>query len=74
MVDPNAFSYGVSGIITGAKPAAVITDANGNQRLIAEGGAIDGDSSIVSISRGKVVVRHKNKNITLTVGGASHEN
>lgn len=73
MADPNAFGYGVSGVITGAQPAAVFTDASGAQRLISEGGAIDGDSRVISISRGKVVVRHKNKTLTLTVGGSSYE-
>ncbi len=73
MVDPTAFGYGVSGVITGAQPAAVFTDANGAQRLISEGGAIDGDSRVISISRGKVVVRHKNKTLTLTVGGSTNE-
>lgn len=71
MPDADAFGYGVSGVITGAKPAAVMVGPNGNQLLVTEGGAIDGDSRIVSISRGKVVVRHKNKNITLSVGGSS---
>lgn len=73
MADPNAFGYGVSGVITGAQPAAVFTDASGAQRLICEGGAIDGDSRVISISRGKVVVRHKNKTLTLSVGGSTNE-
>lgn len=71
LVDPNAFTYTVSGVIIGRRPAAVFTDANGNQRLVPAGSSIDGDSQLVGIDNGKVVIRHKNKTITLTVGGHS---
>lgn len=69
MADPNAFGYAVSGVIVGHRPAAVFTDASGNQRLIPVGGSIDGDSRVVGISRGKVTIRHRDKTITMTVGG-----
>lgn len=71
LVDPNAFTYTVSGVIVGRRPAAVFTDADGNQRLVAAGSSIDGDSQLVGVENGKVVIRHKNKTITLTVGGHS---
>lgn len=67
------FGYGVSGVITGARPAAVITDGSGNQRLIAVGGQIDGDSRIVAIERGKVTIRFRNRTLTLHVGGTSND-
>ena len=73
MPEIDTFSYSVSGVITGARPAAVVTDSSGNQRLVPLGGAIDGDARIVGISRGQVVVRHKNKTLTLTVGGTSSD-
>lgn len=69
MPDPSAFGYSVSGVIVGHRPAAVFTDANGNQRLVPVGGSIDGDSQVVGVSKGKVTIRHRDKTITMTVGG-----
>lgn len=65
----DAFNYRVTGVIEGARPAAVFSDDQGNQRLIAAGDSIDGDSKVLSVSKGKVVVSHKGKKITLTMGG-----
>jgi hypothetical protein len=59
----------VTGVITGAKPAAVFVDANGNQRLVTVGGSLDGDSRLVSVEKGKVTIEHKGKTKTLNVGG-----
>lgn len=67
--DPEAFGYRVSGLIVGNKPAAVFTDANGNQRLVTAGGSLDGDRQVVRIERGHVTVRYRGKNMRLTVGG-----
>ena len=67
--NPEEPSYSVSGVITGAKPAAVIVDGSGNQRLVTVGGSLDGDSQLVSVEKGKVTIRHKGKTHTLTVGG-----
>ncbi|MBX3119784.1 MAG: hypothetical protein KF784_12010 [Fimbriimonadaceae bacterium] len=68
---PNAgaFNYHVTGVIEGARPAAVFSDDQGNQRLLTEGEKIDGDSRVISVTKGKVVVSHKGKKITLTMGG-----
>jgi hypothetical protein len=68
-LDPSAFSYKVSGLIVGNKPAAVFTDSQGNQRLVTVGGSLDGDSQVTSIDRNRVTVRHRGKTMRLTVGG-----
>lgn len=61
--------FEVAGVITGAKPAAVFVDPSGNQRLVTVGGALDGDSRLVSVEKGKVTVEHKGKTKTINVGG-----
>lgn len=68
---PGEFAYSVNGVVLGNKPAAVFQDDNGNQRLVAVGGSVDGDSRVVSIERGKVTVQHKGKKLTLTMGGGT---
>lgn len=69
---PGEFSYSVSGVIVGAKPAAVFTDDSGRQRLVPAGGALDGDSRVVSVTADKVVIRHRGKTLTLSVGGTTN--
>lgn len=67
---PTGPQYSASGVIRGEKNMAVISDANGNQRLVREGQELDGDTRVQSISKGKVVLRKKDgKSITLNVGG-----
>lgn len=69
-VVPKGPAYSVSGVIRGETNAAVIEDANGNQKLVREGQAIDGDAKVASVQKGRVVIRKKDgKTITLTVGG-----
>lgn len=65
---PDQFAMTVSGVIMGSRPAAIFQDDQGNQRLVALGGAVDGDSRVTGISQGKVTVSHKGKTVTLTVG------
>lgn len=68
--DPNRFGYTVSGVITGGgKPAAVFTDASGNQRLVPVGGSLDGDSKVVAIDKGNVIIEHRGKTQRLSLGG-----
>lgn len=74
IADPDAFKFTVTGIITGAKPAAVFTDANGNQRLVALGGSPGEGSQLVGVERGRVTVRHKGKTLTFNVGGTPNAN
>jgi hypothetical protein len=71
--NPDAFGFSVSGVITGARPAAVFVDENGNQRLVTVGSSLDGDSQLVGVEKGRVIVRHKGKTKTLTVGGTPNE-
>jgi len=57
----------VKGIILGAKPMAVFEDGQGNQRLVALGGSVDGDTKVVAIEQGKVTVVHKGKRYSLAL-------
>lgn len=61
--------YTVSGVMTGKKNSAVLSDSQGNQRLVTEGQQLDGDSKVVSVRKGQVVIKRKGKTITLNVGG-----
>lgn len=63
------FPYTVSGTILGDRPCVVVTDAEGKQKVVPVGGSIDGDSQVLSISKGKVTVRHRGKTKTFSVGG-----
>jgi hypothetical protein len=73
IVPQRTFNYTLSGVILGNKPAAVFTDDAGNQRLVLVGGSLDGDSQVVSVSQGRVVVRHGKKTVNLTLGGNPNE-
>lgn len=68
------FGYTLTGVITGAEPAAVFVDGKGNQLLVRTGGSLDGDSRVVSIRPGRVRVRFNDKNLDLTIGGNSSGN
>ncbi len=69
-VVPQGPRFSVSGVIRGSQNAAVISDAQGNQRLIKEGQDLDGDHKVISVQKNKVVIRKKDgKTITLSVGG-----
>lgn len=67
------FGYGIAGVITGARPAIVVSEPNGVQRIVQLGGHIDGDSMVIGIERGKVTIRFKDKTLTMNVGGTSNE-
>jgi len=64
------FAYRLSGVVVGNASAVVLQDDSGKQRLVRQGGSIDGESRVVSIDRNAVVVRHNGKNITLKLGGS----
>jgi len=61
--------YSVQGVLRGPKNSAVITDPAGNQRLVTEGQSLDGDTKVIAIREGKVVLQRKGKTQTLNVGG-----
>lgn len=63
------FTYRLSGVMLGAKPMAVFTDLQGNQRLILLNGALDPESKVLSISKDAVTVRFHGKTLRLTVEG-----
>jgi hypothetical protein len=62
------FGYSLVGTIQGDKPAAVLSDSAGNQRLVAVGQHIDGDSVLVSVTGGKAIVRFNGGRQTLSIG------
>lgn len=64
--------YAVKGVVVGDKPMAVFEDSAGNQRLVPLGGSIDGDTQVTSIERGKVTVKHRGKEKTLTIEEGSN--
>lgn len=53
--------YEVAGTIRGSHQAAVFKDSSGNQRLVKAGDKLDGDTRVLSVSNGKVTVRHRGK-------------
>lgn len=67
--DPSIPSYSLSGTMNGAKKIAVFTDSQGNQRLVPEGGSLDGDSKVVAIEKGSVTIEYRGKKQRLSLGG-----
>lgn len=62
-------TYAVSGVITGDRPMAVFKDSQGNQRIVPLGGYVDADTKVVGIERGKVRVKTRDGEQTLTLEG-----
>ena len=62
------FGYRVAGVVLGRVPAAVFVDAQGGQRLIAQGSKLDPDSTVKAVSLGQVVVSYYGKTLRLPVG------
>ncbi len=68
--EPEApFGYTVGGVVVGARPAVVFRDVAGNQRLVMQGGEVDGDSTLKLVRMDHVVVIYKGKSLRLKVGG-----
>jgi hypothetical protein len=65
------FGYKVVGAITGDRSAVVLQDAAGNQKLVPEGAAIDGDSRVKRVENGAVTIVYRGKKLRLVVGGIS---
>ncbi len=63
------FSFTVSGVMLGARPVAVFTDAQGEQRLVPAGGSLDADTRVISIDKDAVTVKYHGKTMRLTVEG-----
>lgn len=61
--------YAVSVVILGSRPAAVFVDAQGGERLVPLGGALDGDTQVVGIEKGAVSVRFRGKTLRIPTGG-----
>ncbi|MCX7799531.1 MAG: hypothetical protein N2109_04230 [Fimbriimonadales bacterium] len=67
--EPPAPKFVVTGVFLGEKSAAVIQDEQGNQKLVGQGEALDGDTRVVAVDRNRVVLRQRGKTVVLTVGG-----
>jgi hypothetical protein len=63
------FNFRLSGVMLGARPMAVFTDPQGNQRLLLLGGSLDPDSKVTSIDKDAVTIRFHGKTLRLTVEG-----
>jgi len=63
------FGYQLMGVLTGPTPVAVFQDSSGNQRLVKEGGSVDGDSRVTHIADGTVTVQFHDKTLRLKPGG-----
>lgn len=63
------FSYRLSGVMLGAKPMAVFTDLQGNQRLVLLGGSLEPECNVLTITKEAVTVRFHGKTLRLTVEG-----
>lgn len=70
-VEEPKFGYTVAGVMLGDVALAVFRDSGGNQRLVREGGSLDGDTKVLSIQKGKVTVSFRGKNLELTNGGSA---
>jgi hypothetical protein len=69
-VEPT-FKYTLVGVVMGEVPAAVFADPNGNQKLVTLGTDIDGESKLVAVERGKVIVKFQKQTLTLSIGGTA---
>jgi len=67
--DPSAFGYSVTGTLMGARPVAVFSDSQGNQRMVPVGGSLDGDSKVIAVEKGQVTISHRGKTLRLPLGG-----
>lgn len=62
---PGEPNYTVSGVVMGAKPAIIIQDDQGNQRLVRLGESIEPKMKVVAIGKDKVQVQKGKKTVTL---------
>lgn len=67
------FNYSVSGVVVGQRPVAVFEDGSGKQLLVPLGGSINGQSRVIGIERGKVILEHRGKRLTLTTSGTTKD-
>ncbi|MEJ5171294.1 MAG: hypothetical protein WHU10_09920 [Fimbriimonadales bacterium] len=67
--EPPAPKFVVAGVFLGERSAVVLQDEQGNQKLVGQGEAVDGDTRVVAISRNRVTLRQRGQTVVLTVGG-----
>jgi hypothetical protein len=67
--DEKPFGYKVVGLIGGVRPAAMVEDSAGNQKLVLVGSAIDGDSRVKGVESDTVTIEYRGKTLRLVVGG-----
>ncbi len=69
---PSEPGFKVRGIMVGPNPVAIFEDSNGSQKMVPTGGFVDGDTMVVAISRGRVVVKYRGKKKTLVIEEEAH--
>jgi hypothetical protein len=65
------FTYTISGVVIGPRPAVVFRDLQGNQMLVPQGAKLDGDTRVMSVGLKKVTVLYHGSKQEVTVGGES---
>ncbi|MBI1755599.1 MAG: hypothetical protein HYR64_00640 [Fimbriimonas ginsengisoli] len=68
------FGYQLAGVILGDRSAAVFVDGQGSQRLVQLGAAIDGDSRLVGLEKGRATVNFRGQILKLSSGGNTRAN
>ena len=63
------FDYSLSGVIVGRTSAAVLKDAQGNQRLVTEGSKIDAHSTLLEVRPNGVTVELNGKKLQIGIQG-----
>lgn len=63
------FGYTCVGVVTGDRPAALFADSSGSQKIVKVGASIDGDSQVVSVTKGEVKIAFRGKVQILHIGG-----
>lgn len=67
---PGEFAYKLTGVVIGERPVAILASDDGSQQVAAVGSTVGG-ARIVSVERGRVVLIHNGKRLTLKLGGDS---
>ncbi|MGV3618030.1 MAG: type II secretion system protein N [Fimbriimonas sp.] len=63
------FDYTLNGVIMGRRPAAVLRDKQGNQRLVTAGGMIDGEATLIEVRPGAAIVDVRGKRLRIELKG-----
>lgn len=70
-VEEPTFAYTIGGVVVGQRSAVVFKDAQGGQRLVMQGGELDGDTKVIAVKLNAVDILFHGKKLHLPVGGES---